>query len=161
MFLNRSPRNIHPVAMGVQKNCCPKHLTYNQKSFFLETEIMKSNQKNIAITLCLIIFLTLITPCLADSQKTIDLSSMDLSKMTSGWGKPVANKSIENKPLTLAGKVYDTGVGTHATSIMFIDLKGQYKARDLWRQKDIGIIKDTYTEKIPRHGVILLRLFPK
>jgi len=86
---------------------------------------MKSNQKNIAITLCLIIFLTLITPCFADSQKTIHLSSMDITKMTSGWGKPVANKSIENKPLTMAGKIYDTGIGTHATSVMYIDLKGQ------------------------------------
>ena len=86
---------------------------------------MRSTQKNITRAICLITFFTLITPCLAEDLKTIELSSMDLTKMTSGWDKPVANKSIENKPLTLAGKVYDTGVGTHATSIMFIDLKSQ------------------------------------
>ncbi len=86
---------------------------------------MKSNQKNITIALCLITFLTLIPLCFADSQKTIELSSMDLTKMTSGWANPVANKSVANNPLTLAGKVYDSGIGTHATSVMFIDLKGQ------------------------------------
>ena len=88
---------------------------------------MRSIQKNITRTLCLITFLTLITPCLAEELKTIELSSMDLTKMTSGWGEPVANKSVAKNPLTLAGKVYNSGVGTHATSIMFIDLKGSAK----------------------------------
>lgn len=85
---------------------------------------MKSNQKNLIIALCVIILSAPSILCFAKTLKTIDLSSMDLTKMTSGWDKPVANKSIENNPLTLAGKIYDSGVGTHATSVMFIDLKG-------------------------------------
>ncbi|MCK4888067.1 MAG: glycoside hydrolase family 27 protein, partial [Planctomycetes bacterium] len=46
-------------------------------------------------------------------------------------------------------------------SLKDLNLKGRYKARDLWRQKNLGTIKDSYSAKVPRHGVKLLRLFPK
>jgi len=52
------------------------------------------------------------------------LSSLDLGKMTAGWGKPQVNKSIEGKPLSIAGQKFDKGVGTHANSVMYIDLRG-------------------------------------
>jgi len=84
---------------------------------------MRLNQKKSIVALSVIILLILITTSFAETQKIINLSSMDLTKMISGWGKPIANKSIENKPLTMAGKVYNSGVGTHATSVMYIDLK--------------------------------------
>ena len=32
------------------------------------------------------------------------------------------------------------------------------KARDLWQQKDLGLLGTTYTAKIPGHGVLLLRV---
>ena len=86
---------------------------------------MKSNQKNLIITICLITFSILSIPCLAEDLKTIELSSMDLTKMTSGWGEPVANKSVAKNPLTMDGKVYENGVGTHAKSEMYIDLNRQ------------------------------------
>jgi alpha-galactosidase len=43
--------------------------------------------------------------------------------MTSGWGKPQVDKSIQGKPLSIAGKAFDKGVGTHANSVMYIALK--------------------------------------
>ncbi len=55
---------------------------------------------------------------------TVWLSSLDLSKMTAGWGKPVVDLSIQSKPLMIAGKKYDKGVGTHANSILYVDLRG-------------------------------------
>jgi alpha-galactosidase len=55
---------------------------------------------------------------------TVWLSSLDLSKMTAGWGKPVIDLSIQSKPLTIAGKKFDKGVGTHANSILYVDLRG-------------------------------------
>jgi alpha-galactosidase len=33
--------------------------------------------------------------------------------------------------------------------------------RDLWRQKDIGTQSEGFSADIPRHGVLLIRLFPK
>ena len=38
---------------------------------------------------------------------------------------------------------------------------GKYwRIRDLWRQKDLGRSKESFTAKVPRHGVVLVRLFP-
>ena len=56
-------------------------------------------------------------------ERTVWLSSLNLEKMTSGWGSPQKDKSIQNKPLTIAGRTYEKGVGTHAASLMYVDLK--------------------------------------
>ena len=63
----------------------------------------------------------------SDAPDTVWLSSLDLGKMTAGWGKPQVNKSIVGKSLSIAGKKFDEGVGTHAGSMMYIDLRGGSK----------------------------------
>jgi alpha-galactosidase len=35
--------------------------------------------------------------------------------------------------------------------------KGKMSVRDLWRQKDLGKFKDTFTATVPRHGVVLIK----
>ncbi len=40
-----------------------------------------------------------------------------------------------------------------------LDLTGRMRVRDLWRQKDIGVFGDQFGAEVPRHGVMLLRLF--
>ncbi|GAG46001.1 unnamed protein product, partial [marine sediment metagenome] len=55
--------------------------------------------------------------------RTVWLSSLNLEKMTAGWGTPQKDKSIQSKPLTIAGRTFEKGVGTHAASLMYIDLK--------------------------------------
>ena len=52
------------------------------------------------------------------------LETLDLSKMTAGYGTPQAGKSIDGNPLTLNGVVYPHGVGTHAASEFVVDLHG-------------------------------------
>jgi len=32
--------------------------------------------------------------------------------------------------------------------------------RDLWRQKDLGTFDGGFETEVPRHGVVLVRLFP-
>ncbi len=44
--------------------------------------------------------------------------------MTQGWGKPQIDRSITKTPLVLAGRHFAHGVGTHAPSILWIDLGG-------------------------------------
>ncbi len=39
-------------------------------------------------------------------------------------------------------------------------LKGKYRIRDLWRQKDSGVYENEFSAKIPRRGVVLIRLTP-
>ena len=41
-----------------------------------------------------------------------------------------------------------------------LQLNGQQKVRDLWRQQDMGIFASDFAAEIPRHGVQLIRLWP-
>lgn len=62
----------------------------------------------------------------------VPLSTLDISKMSAGWGTPVANKSVQSKPLSIAGRAFDDGVGTHAPSTLWIDLKGDTSRFTAW-----------------------------
>ncbi len=59
------------------------------------------------------------------SRVRILLGSLSLDEMTSGWGEPQVNRSVEEKPLTINGTVYEHGVGTHAESEFEIELGGR------------------------------------
>jgi alpha-galactosidase len=41
-----------------------------------------------------------------------------------------------------------------------LELAGKQRARDLWRQKDLGVFADRFEATVPGHGVMLLRLWP-
>ena len=41
-----------------------------------------------------------------------------------------------------------------------LKLKGRQRVRDLWRQRDLGTIPRQFETTVPRHGVILVRLWP-
>ena len=40
-----------------------------------------------------------------------------------------------------------------------LGLKGKLHVRDLWRQKDFGRFKDSFSATVPRHGVMLMRVW--
>jgi len=48
----------------------------------------------------------------------VRLESLDLTKMTTDWGKPQAKKSSNGKPISIGGRTFEHGVGTHAHSEM-------------------------------------------
>ena len=41
-----------------------------------------------------------------------------------------------------------------------LGIKGKWKVRDAWRQYDWGVFENWFTEKVNRHGAVLLRLQP-
>ncbi|HVP90668.1 MAG TPA: putative Ig domain-containing protein [Terriglobales bacterium] len=41
-----------------------------------------------------------------------------------------------------------------------LGIKGKWKVRDLWRQYDWGVFENWFTQKVNRHGAVLLRLSP-
>jgi alpha-galactosidase len=49
---------------------------------------------------------------------------LDLNNMIQGYGSPHAGRSVDDQPLTLNGKTYAHGIGTHAVSELRIELKG-------------------------------------
>jgi alpha-galactosidase len=42
-----------------------------------------------------------------------------------------------------------------------IGLKGKLRGRDLWKHQDIDVSGDTYAVKVPKHGVVALRVSAK
>ena len=59
--------------------------------------------------------------------RMILLQDLDLSSMVQDWGPPTAGKSTDGHPITIAGKTFVTGVGTHAHSELTVNLHGGAK----------------------------------
>ena len=68
------------------------------------------------------------TPAFVDPQsvepKQVWLDSLDLSSMTQDWKRAGANRSVDGNPISVGGKAYQHGVGTHAVSEFAINLAG-------------------------------------
>ena len=62
------------------------------------------------------------------TAQTVWLDQLDLSAATQGYGVPMKNKSIDGKTLTIAGKTFERGFGSHAESSITILLNGEATA---------------------------------
>ena len=58
-----------------------------------------------------------------NAQNKVHLNTLNLNLMTTEYGSVRADRSCENRPLTINGKTYK-GVGTHAYSKMIVSLQG-------------------------------------
>lgn len=69
------------------------------------------------------------------------------------WSKPLQGGSV-------AVAMFNREGGPDLMTFHLSDLgwSGSAVARDLWKHKNIGVIRDTYTTEVPRHGVVMLRL---
>jgi alpha-galactosidase len=56
------------------------------------------------------------------SAETVWLSSLDLTRMTSGWSLPKADLGVTDTPISIGGKQFTRGAGTHAESKLRVDL---------------------------------------
>jgi alpha-galactosidase len=61
----------------------------------------------------------------AHAENIVRLGELDLSKMSSGWGTPLVDKSVTGKSLSIGGRTFDHGVGTHAESALHVTLDGK------------------------------------
>ena len=59
---------------------------------------------------------------------TIWLDDLDLSLTTRDWGDPHKDQSVDGQGLRIGGKAFEHGLGTHASSTLFVNLKGAAKA---------------------------------
>jgi alpha-galactosidase len=73
----------------------------------------------------------------------------------------VLAKPLEDGSLAVGLFNLDEVARPIAVSWSQLELKGPQRARDLWRQKDLGVFDGQYTAPVARHGVVLLRLWPK
>ena len=72
------------------------------------------------------------------SAQTVWLDQLDLSPATQGWGIPKKNRSVDGNIMTIAGKTFERGFGTHAESSLFIQLDG--KANSFTAQVGIEVL---------------------
>jgi len=56
--------------------------------------------------------------------ETIWLSSLDVSRVEQGWDQAHSDRSVYNRPLTVAGQIFERGIGTHANSEIPLLLDG-------------------------------------
>jgi alpha-galactosidase len=63
-------------------------------------------------------------PGFASGLDTVWVSSLDISKVRQSWGTPQADRSVMKKRLSVAGQIYERGLGTHSSSIAWFDLAG-------------------------------------
>lgn len=57
--------------------------------------------------------------------QTVWLDQLDLSTASQGWGMPIKNRSVDGNIITITGKTFERGFGTHAESSLFIQLGGK------------------------------------
>ena len=63
---------------------------------------------------------------------TIPLSSLDLAHLRQGWGTPQIDRTVTGKPMSIAGHPYAAGIGTHARSVLWVDLGGTCDRFQAW-----------------------------
>ena len=49
--------------------------------------------------------------------EAIWISTLDVSRIEQGWGEGRSDRSVINRRLTVAGRIFQRGIGTHAHSI--------------------------------------------
>ncbi len=59
------------------------------------------------------------------SAQTVWLDQLDLTTATQGYGTPSRNKTVDGKPLTIAGETFERGFGSHSESSLTILLEGK------------------------------------
>jgi alpha-galactosidase len=58
------------------------------------------------------------------AEELVPLGALDLKKMKQGWGEAKIDRSVTDKPLSIGGKTFEHGVGTHAQSVFYVQLDG-------------------------------------
>jgi alpha-galactosidase len=70
----------------------------------------------------LLLLTAFVMPC--NGAESIWLSSLDLGKVRQDWGQPQKDKSVDGHQITISGKKFEHGLGTHSISTLYVDLKG-------------------------------------
>ncbi len=88
---------------------------------------MNTLYKKILPALTSLILYTVAGASNAQAQ-TVWLDELDLSNATQGYGVPQKNKTVDGKTITIAGKTFKRGFGTHAESSLMVELNGKASA---------------------------------
>lgn len=79
--------------------------------------------------------------------ESVWLSSLNLSNIVQGWGAAQMDKSVTGQPLSIAGRKFEHGVGTHANSVARLELHRKATHFSAW----VGVDDDAGS---PQAGVL-------
>jgi alpha-galactosidase len=68
--------------------------------------------------------LIILAACQLGFAAVLRLEDLPLSGLRQDWGTPSAGKSVEGNQISIGGRTFDHGVGTHAASTWWINLNG-------------------------------------
>jgi alpha-galactosidase len=100
----------------------------NQPAIKQHNSIHNCKQPSIMKKTGAYLFLFLLLACNTRNTEKVWLDELDLSKAEQAAGLAIANKSMWNTPLIIAGDTFERGVGTHASGIIRIKLGGDTKS---------------------------------
>jgi alpha-galactosidase len=104
------------------------------------------------------------TLSLLTNDEVLEINQDPLGKQgfkIAGNGKiEIWKKQMEDGSLAVG--LFNRGEKKTSISANWADLgiARKQKVRDLWRQKDLGTFESKFEALVPRHGVVLVRLFP-
>ncbi|MDQ8203500.1 NPCBM/NEW2 domain-containing protein [Pelagicoccus sp. SDUM812003] len=61
----------------------------------------------------------------AAQESELWLSELDVSRIEQGWGTATSDATVYSQKISIAGQVFDRGIGTHSESIIPLALNGQ------------------------------------
>jgi alpha-galactosidase len=72
----------------------------------------------------------------------------------------ILEKPLEDGSIAVGLFNLSDGPRRITASLTDLGLNGSRKVRDLWRQKEIGDMTDSFSHEVARHGVFLVRISP-
>ncbi len=101
---------------------------------------------------------------LLTNDEVIDLDQDELGRQATCVAKE-GDCEVYAKPLadgSWAAGLFNLGKKETPVTVKWSDLglSGQQMVRDLWRQKDVGLLADQFSAPVPSHGVVLIRIIP-
>jgi alpha-galactosidase len=81
------------------------------------------------------------------------------SRVTKNGNLEVWAKDMEDGSKAVG--LFNRGETSQPVEVKYSDLglKGKHRIRDLWRQKDLGKFRNSFSTTVPPHGVVLVRIW--
>ena len=132
--LSLIPASVYAEALGPDKAIFKsKRLTFESKKKTVEVDVNIKGVKQLYLVVSnggdgmAFDHANWVNPVLVGPSGEKKLTDLKWKSATQEYGQTAINKTVDGKPLTMEGKKYENGIGTHATSIIVYDIPEGYE----------------------------------
>ena len=72
-----------------------------------------------------VVFLNAFVPHVSHAAGVFQLDEINPASIVQGWGEAKIGRSVDGGPITMGGRVFTKGIGTHAVGVIELDLDGK------------------------------------